>query len=81
MKQITRQEIVALVQLWRERAEEQGYRKGSREYARYEIEFFIGAMAMLVVLGNEYPMAWAVVIQSGRSVSDTLNPPENPSNN
>jgi hypothetical protein len=78
MTEITRQETEALVQTWKDRAEALSYRKGSKECAKLEAEFFVGAFAMLAALGRSYPSFWNIIIMSGRSLSQTLCPDKEP---
>jgi hypothetical protein len=80
MIEITRQEINALIQSWKNRAQAQGYKKGTKTYAKLEVEFFVGAIATLLALGRSHPPIWELLIQSGRSISETycpdkVNPP------
>lgn len=51
-----------------------GYKKGTKTYAKFEIEFFVGALSMLSALGRSYPSYWIILIISGRSLSETLCP-------
>ena len=74
MIEITRQEINILVQSWKNRAEAQDYKKGTKTYAKLEVEFFIGAIATLLALGRSHPPIWELLIQSGRSISETYCP-------
>jgi hypothetical protein len=74
MIEITRQETEALVQSWKNRVTVLGYKKGTKTYAKFEIEFFVGAFSMLAALGRTYPHVWNIVIMSGRSLSETLYP-------
>jgi len=72
MSEITRQETETLVHSWRNRAEAQGYKPGTKTYAKLELEFFVGAIATLLALGRSYPPVWEILIRSGRSLSATL---------
>ena len=74
MTEITRPETEALVQSWKNRVEALGYKKGTKTYAKLEIEFFVGAFSMLAALGRSYPEIWNIIIMSGRSLSETLCP-------
>ena len=74
MTEITRQETEALVQSWKNRAQAQGYRPGTKTYAKLEVEFFVGAIATLLALGRSFPPRWELLIRSGRSLSATLCP-------
>ena len=74
MTEITRPETEALVQSWKNRVEALGYKKGTKTYAKFEIEFFVGALSMLSALGRSYPSYWIILIISGRSLSETLCP-------
>lgn len=65
-------EIEAVVQSWRHRAQAQGYKPGTKTYARYEVEFFVGAIATLLALGRIHPPVWELLIRSGRSISATM---------
>ena len=73
MTEITRQETEALVEAWRNRAQALGYKPGTKTYAKLEIEFFVGAIAMLFALGRSHPPVWELLIQSGRSISETYS--------
>ncbi len=75
---ITGSETEALIQVWRDRAQTQGYVKGHKRYADMEVEFFVGAMAMLAASGRSHPPFWYVLIMSGRSLADTLCPSARP---
>jgi hypothetical protein len=77
MTEITRQETEALVQAWKNRAQAQGYKPGTKTHAKLEIEFFVGAIATLLALGRSHPPIWELLIRSGRSLSATLCP-DNP---
>jgi len=74
MNQITRQEIETLVRSWKNRAQAQGYKKGTKTYAKLEVEFFVGAIATLLALGRSHPPVWELLIQSGRSIAETCCP-------
>jgi hypothetical protein len=74
MNVITRQEIEALVQSWKNRAQAQGYKKGTKTYSKLEVEFFVGAIATLLALGSSHPPIWEILIMSGRSISETYSP-------
>ena len=74
MTEITRPETEALVQSWKSRVETLGYKKGTKTYAKLEIEFFVGAFSMLAALGRSYPHIWNIIIMSGRSLSETRCP-------
>jgi hypothetical protein len=74
MIEITRQQIDTLVQSWKNRAQAQGYKKGTKTYAKLEVEFFVGAIATLLALGRSHPPVWELLIQSGRSISETYCP-------
>jgi hypothetical protein len=74
MNEITRQETEALVQTWRNRVDAMSYKPGTKTCATLEIEFFVGAFAMLAALGRTYPPMWNVIIMSGRSLSEMLCP-------
>jgi hypothetical protein len=74
MTEITRQETEALVQSWKNRVKALGYKKATKTYAKFEIEFFVGAFSMLAALGRTYPHLWNTIIMSGRSLSETLCP-------
>ena len=74
MNQITRQETEALVQAWKNRAQAQGYKPGTKTYAKLEVEFFVGAIATLLALGRSHPPVWELLIQSGRSIAETYCP-------
>jgi hypothetical protein len=74
MSEITHQETEALVQSWKNRAQAQGYKPGTKTYAKLEIEFFVGAIATLLALGRSFPPIWELLIRSGRSLSATLCP-------
>jgi len=74
MTQITRQETDALVQSWKNRAQAQSYKPGTKIYAKLEVEFFVGAIATLLALGRSHPPVWELLIQSGRSISGTYCP-------
>jgi len=74
MTEITRQETKVLVQSWKNRAQSQGYKKGTKTYAKLEVEFFVGAIATFLALGRSHPALWELLIQSGRSISETLLP-------
>ena len=74
MSEITRQETDALVQSWKNRAQAQGYKPGTKTYAKLEVEFFVGAIATLLALGRSHPPVWELLIQSGRSISETYSP-------
>jgi hypothetical protein len=74
MTEITRPETGALVQSWKNRVKALGYKKGTKTYAKLEIEFFVGAFSMLAALGRSYPEIWNIIIMSGRSLSETLCP-------
>jgi hypothetical protein len=74
MIEITRQETEALVQSWNNRVSTLGYKKGTKTYAKFEIEFFVGAFSLLAALGRTYPHFWNIIIMSGRSLSETLCP-------
>ena len=74
MSQITFQETEALVKAWRNRAQALGYKPGTKTYAKLEVEFFVGAIAMLLALGRTHPPVWELLIMSGRSISATLDP-------
>jgi hypothetical protein len=74
MTEITRPETEALVQSWHARVTALGYKKGTKTYAKFEIEFFVGAFSLLAALGRTYPSFWNLIIMSGRSLSETLCP-------
>ena len=74
MTEITRQETETLVQSWKNREEAMGYKKGTKTYAKLEIEFFVGAFSMLAALGRSYPSFWNIIIMSGRSLSESFCP-------
>jgi hypothetical protein len=74
MSEITRQEIEVLAQSWKNRAQGQGYKPGTKTYAKLEVEFFLGAIATLLALGRSYPPIWELLIRSGRSISETFSP-------
>ena len=74
MNQITRQEIETLVRSWKNRAQAQGYKKGTKTYAKLEVEFFVGAIATLLALGRSHSPVWELLIQSGRSIAETYCP-------
>jgi len=74
MNEITRPEIDALVHSWKNRAEGQGYKPGSKTYATREVEFFVGAIATLLAVGRSHPPVWELLIRSGRSISATYSP-------
>ena len=61
MNKITREETEALVQTWRNRVDAMSYKPGSKTCATLEIEFFVGAFAMLAALGRNYPPMWNVI--------------------
>jgi hypothetical protein len=71
MTEITRQENNSIVQSWKNRAQAQGYKKGTKTYAKLEVEFFVGAIATLFALGRSHPPVWELLIQSGCSISET----------
>jgi hypothetical protein len=73
MTEITRQETEALVQSWKNRVSTLGYKRGTKTYAKFEIEFFVGAFSLLAALGRTYPQFWNIIM-SGRSLSETLCP-------
>ena len=77
MIEITRPEINALVQSWKNRAQTLGYKRGTKTYAKLEVEFFVGAIATLLALGRSHPPGWELLIQSGRSISETYCPDKN----
>ena len=64
---------------WKDRAEMQGFKPGSKKYLTAQAEFFGGAMtAMQFIFGNnlqtladEIPPKWVICIMSGR---DIINP-------
>ncbi len=58
MSQITLEETKALAQAWKNRAQAQGYKKGSRTHSKMEVEFFVGAIATLLTLKRAYPPVW-----------------------
>lgn len=74
MTEITRQEIEVLAQSWKNRAQGQGYKPGTKTYDKLEVEFFVGAIAALLALGRSYPPIWELLIRSGRSISETYCP-------
>jgi hypothetical protein len=74
MNEITWRETEIIIQMWRDRAKEFGYKSGTQTYAKYEVEFFVGAMAMLLASNRTYPSIWNEIIQCGRSLSQTLLP-------
>jgi hypothetical protein len=76
MTEITRQETESLVQAWKNRAQAQGYKPGTKTYAKLEVEFFVGAIATLLALGRSHPPVWELLIRSGRSISETYCPDE-----
>lgn len=51
-----------------------GYKKETKTYSKMEIEFFVGAFAMLAASNRTYPPIWNIIIMSGRSLSETLIP-------
>lgn len=62
----TRQRLEAK---WLSRAAHQGLKAKSAEYRKREVEFFVGAMAMLDDLGYQPPAIWMINIMSGRPVT------------
>jgi hypothetical protein len=76
MSQITLQQTKTLAQAWKNRAEAQGYKKGTRTHAKLEVEFFAGVIATMLTLGRTHPQVWELLIQSGRSISETYLPDE-----
>ena len=76
MSEITKEETETIVLSWRNRAEAQGYKPGTKTYAKLEIEFFVGVIATLLALGRAHPPVWEILIRSGRSLSATLCPPK-----
>ena len=74
MSEITLQQTKALAQAWKHRAKAQDYKKGTRTYAKLEIEFFSGVIAAVLTLGRTYPDVWELLVQSGRSISETYLP-------
>jgi hypothetical protein len=74
MSEITLQQTKALAQAWKHHAKAEGYKKGTRTYAKLEAEFFSGVIAAVLVLGRTYPQVWILLARSGRSVSETYLP-------
>jgi hypothetical protein len=76
MSQINLEESKALAQAWKNRAQALGYKKGSRTHSKMEAEFFIGAIATRQTFGRAHPPVWELLIQCGRSISETYLPDE-----
>jgi hypothetical protein len=74
MSRITSQETEAIVQAWQNRAKAQGYKPGTKTYAKLELEYFVGAIVTLRALGRSHPDIWDLLMLSGRSISATLCP-------
>ncbi len=74
MSEITLQQTKALAQAWKHHAKAEGYKKGTRTYAKLEAEFFTGVIAAVLMLGRTYPQVWILLAQSGRSISETYLP-------
>lgn len=54
---------------WNARAIMQHYQPGTETYAKYEMEFFVGAITALVALGWDAPPVWVINGMSGRPIA------------
>lgn len=66
----TGDQLKIVEKLWEERAASMGYKKGTKKYDHMEVEFFVGAMAMIQTIYGEQatPAKWYLMLMSGRNI-------------